>query len=254
MTTYKNAYELANKRKKKDDFVTALSELKTAGGTSQKSLADSFNSGYTLGGGQGNGLNNMASMLGQGLAGMGSSDEESGGLNLGNALMKGISSFGSGGSTSAVPSQYQFGNMDGSLFGGYNLGGTNAGLNTLGTSSNTGSKGFSLGGAKGGSGGGVPWALIGQAAKSGYNSISGKDDEDYSDVEESVIYPLQGASMGAQFGPWGALGGALYGLGYSFKDDLGMKDSNFLTQITHPIGMGDGGGLRIGGKPILDLG
>jgi hypothetical protein len=56
------------------------------------------------------------------------------------------------------------------------------------------------------------------------------------------------------FGPWGALGGALYGLGYSFKDDLGMKDSNFLTQITHPIGMGDGGGLRIGGKPVLDLG
>lgn len=255
MTTYKNAYELAEKRKKKDDFATALSELKTSGGTSQKSLADSFNSGYTLGGGQGNGLNNMASMLGQGLAGMGSSDEESGGLNLGNALMKGISSFGSGGSTSAVPSQYQFGNMGGSLFGGYNLGGSNAGLNTLGTSSTTGSKGFSLGGAKGGSSGsGTPWALIGSLAKGGYNKISGKDDKDYSDTEESIIYPLQGASMGAQFGPWGAAGGALYGLGYSFKDDLGMKDSNFLTQMLFPIGMGDGGGLRIGGKSILDLG
>jgi hypothetical protein len=111
-------------------------------------------------------------------------------------------------------------------------------------------------GGSGGSGGGssVPWAAIAKIAKEGYNGITGKEDEDYSDVEESVIYPLQGAAMGSMFGPWGALGGALYGLGYSFKDDLGMKDSNFITQITHPIGMGDGGGLRIGGKPILDLG
>lgn len=119
--------------------------------------------------------------------------------------------------------------------------------NAIGTEVNTGSAG-------GGFASNVPWAAIGQFAKKGYNSISGTNDKDYSDVEESVIYPLQGASMGAQFGPWGALGGALYGLGYSFKDDLGMKDSNFLTQILHPIGMGDGGGLRIGGKPILDLG
>lgn len=100
----------------------------------------------------------------------------------------------------------------------------------------------------------VPWALIGKVAKTGYNKISGHDDKEYSDVEESVIYPLQGASIGSMFGPWGALGGALYGLGYSFKDDLGMKDSNFLTQITYPIGMGDGGGLRVGGKSILDIG
>jgi hypothetical protein len=108
----------------------------------------------------------------------------------------------------------------------------------------------------GGSGGGssVPWAMIAKVAKEGYNGISGHDDKEYSDTEESIIYPLQGAAMGSMFGPWGALGGALYGLGYSFKDDLGMKDSNFITQITHPIGMGDGGGLRIGGKPILDLG
>ena len=60
--------------------------------------------------------------------------------------------------------------------------------------------------------------------------------------------------MGASFGPWGALGGALYGLGYSFKDDLGLKDSNFLTQMLFPIGMGDGGGLRVSGNSILDLG
>ena len=60
--------------------------------------------------------------------------------------------------------------------------------------------------------------------------------------------------MVAQFGPWGTLDGALYGLGYSFKDDLGLKDSNFLTQMLFPIGMGDGGGLRVNGESILDLG
>lgn len=103
----------------------------------------------------------------------------------------------------------------------------------------------------------TPWGAIGAVGKQGYNLISGKDDKNYSDLEESVIYPLQGASIGASFSggnPWGALGGALYGLGYSFKDDLGLKDSNFLTQLIFPIGMGDGGGLRIGDKPILDLG
>lgn len=166
---------------------------------------------------------------------------------------------GSSASSGSVPSQYQFGNAGGSLFGGYNLGGSNAGVGTLGSSgASTAAKeaGKSGGLFSGGSGGGssVPWAMIAKVAKEGYNGISGHDDEEYSDVEESVIYPLQGAAMGSMFGPWGALGGALYGLGYSFKDDLGMKDSNFLTQITHPIGMGDGGGLRIGGKPILDLG
>lgn len=100
----------------------------------------------------------------------------------------------------------------------------------------------------------TPWGAIGAVGKQGYNLISGKDDKNYSDLEETIIYPLQGASIGASFGPWGALGGALYGLGYSFKDDLGLKDSNFLTQLLFPIGMGDGGGLRIGDKPILDLG
>ena len=100
----------------------------------------------------------------------------------------------------------------------------------------------------------TPWSAIGSIAKQGYNTFSGKSPKDYSDVEQSVIYPLQGASAGAQFGPWGALGGALYGLGYSFKDDLGLKDSNFFTQMLFPIGMGDGGGLKIGNNTLFDLG
>lgn len=117
--------------------------------------------------------------------------------------------------------------------------------------SNVGSSGSGAGGA----GGSTPWAAIAGLAKGGYNAISGKEDEDYSDVEESIIYPLQGAAIGGQFGgPWGAAGGALYGLGYSLKDELGLKDSNFLTQMLLPIGMGDGGGLKIGGESVLDLG
>jgi len=98
--------------------------------------------------------------------------------------------------------------------------------------------------------GNTPWGAIGSVAKGGYNAITGHDDKDYSDLEESIIYPIQGASKGAAFGPWGALGGMLYGLGYSFKDDLGMKNSNFLTQMIFPLDMGDGGGLRISGKPV----
>lgn len=122
------------------------------------------------------------------------------------------------------------------------------------TASNKGWFGNSAGSSGGSWASGVPWAAIGSAAKSGYNAISGKDDKDYSDLEESIIYPLQGASVGSMFGPWGALGGALYGLGYSFKDDLGLKDSNFLSQLLHPIDMGDGGGLKINGKSIFSLG
>lgn len=117
-------------------------------------------------------------------------------------------------------------------------------------SNGSGSAGTSAGSAASN----VPWAAIAGIAKKGYNSISGHDDKEYSDLEEGVIYPLQGAATGSMFGPWGAAAGALYGLGYSFKDDLGLKDSNFLTQTLFPIGMGDGGGLRIGGKSILDLG
>lgn len=98
--------------------------------------------------------------------------------------------------------------------------------------------------------GNTPWGAIGSVAKGGYNAITGHNDSNYSDLEESIVYPLQGASKGAMFGPWGALGGLLYGLGYSFKDDIGLKDSNFLTQMLFPLDMGDGGGLRISGKPI----
>ena len=50
---------------------------------------------------------------------------------------------------------------------------------------------------------------------------------------------MQGAATGSMFGPWGALGGALYGLGYSFKDDIGLDDNNWLTTLLFPIGMGD---------------
>lgn len=99
----------------------------------------------------------------------------------------------------------------------------------------------------------TPWGAIGSTAKSGYNMISGKDDKDYSDLEEGIIYPLQGASAGSMFGPWGALAGSLYGLGYGFKDDIGMKNSNFLTQLLFPINMGDGGGLKVGGKSIFNI-
>ena len=176
---------------------------------------------------------------------------------------KGLSSLGSNGSStgnSALVNALS-GNSSGSVItdaingtGGSGSAITDAINSSMSSGSGSSSNGF-LSKFKGGSsGGGVPWAMIGGLAKGGYNSISGKDDKDYSDTEESVIYPLQGASMGAQFGPWGAAAGALYGLGYSFKDDLGLKDSNFLTQLLFPIGMGDGGGLRVGGSSILDLG
>lgn len=88
-------------------------------------------------------------------------------------------------------------------------------------------------------GGGTPWGLIGGIAKHGYNALTGQTDKDYSDVEESVVYPLQGASMGASLGPIGAIGGALYGLGYSLKDDIGLKDSNFFTKTLFPIDLGN---------------
>lgn len=155
---------------------------------------------------------------------------------------------GSSASSGSVPTQYQFGNEGKSLFGGFNIGGSNAGANTLGTNTGTTNTGGLFGGSSGGSsGGGTPWALIGALAKGGYNKISGKDDKDYSDTEESVIYPLQGAAMGSSFGPWGALGGALYGLSYGFKDDtnkwVGIKEGSFWDKLRHPIGMGDGGGF-----------
>lgn len=242
MALYKNAYELAQKRKNKEDFVSALSEVKDSGTTNnnqQGGFYNNFNSSYAQSGGTGNGFNNLGNLLGKGLSSLGSNGSSTGNSALVNALSGNSSGSaitdainGTGGSGSAI---------------------TDAINSNVGGSTASSSGGF-LSKFKGGSsGGGVPWAMIGSLAKGGYNSISGKDDKDYSDTEESVIYPLQGASMGASFGPWGALGGALYGLGYSFKDDLGLKDSNFLTQMLFPIGMGDGGGLRVNGESILDL-
>ena len=242
MALYKNAYELAQKRKNKEDFVSALSEVKDSGTTNnnqQGGFYNNFNSSYSQAGGTGNGVDNLGNLLGKGLSSLGSHSSSTGNSTLVNALSGNSSGSaitdainGTGGSGSAI---------------------TDAINSSM--SSGSGSSGGFLSKFKGGSsGGGIPWAMIGGLAKGGYNSISGKDDKDYSDTEESVIYPLQGASMGASFGPWGALGGALYGLGYSFKDDLGLKDSNFLTQMLFPIGMGDGGGLRVNGNSILDLG
>ena len=243
MALYKNAYELAQKRKNKEDFASALSKVKDSNisnnNKQQDGFYNSFNSSYTQAGGTGNGFNNLGNLLGKGLSSLGSNSGSTGNSALVNALSGNSSGSaitnainGTGGSGSAITDT-----INSSM------------------SSGSGSNGGFLSKFKGGSsGGGVPWAMIGSLAKGGYNSISGKDDKDYSDTEESVIYPLQGASMGASFGPWGALAGALYGLGYSFKDDLGLKDSNFLTQLLFPIGMGDGGGLRIGDNSILDLG
>ena len=241
MALYKNAYELAKKRKNKEDFVSALSEAKDSGTTNnnqQGGFYNNFNSSYAQAGGTGNGIDNLGNLLGKGLSSLGSNSSSTGNSALVNALSGNSSGSaitnainGTGGSGSAI---------------------TDAINNSM--SSGIGSSGGFLSKFKGGSSdSSVPWALIGSLAKGGYNSISGKDDEDYSDTEESIIYPLQGASMGASFGPWGALGGALYGLGYSFKDDLGLKDSNFLTQLLFPVGMGDGGGLRVNGESILDL-
>lgn len=94
-------------------------------------------------------------------------------------------------------------------------------------------------GSGSGSGGGTPWGAIAGVAREGYDTIMDKDGTEYSDLEQSTIYPVQGAAIGSQFGPWGAAGGALYGLGYSFKDDIGLKDNDWLTTVLFPIGMGD---------------
>lgn len=237
MALYKNAYELAQKRKNKEDFVSALSEANNSNiannNNQQDSFYNNFNSSYAQSGGTGNGINNLGNLLGKGLSSLGSSGSSTGnnalvnalsGNSSGSAITDAIS--GAGGSGSAITDAINS-----------NVGGS--------TASNSG--GF-LSKFKGGSsGGGVPWAMIGSLAKGGYNSISGKDDKDYSDVEESIIYPLQGASMGSSFGPWGALAGALYGLSYGLKDDtnkwVGIKEGSFWDKLRHPIGMGDGGGF-----------
>ena len=106
-------------------------------------------------------------------------------------------------------------------------------------------KGFTSGGSGAGAsgGGGVPWGAIASGVKTGFDTLFDKKDEngydDYSDFEQTMIYPGMGAAYGSTFGPWGALGGAAYGLGYSFKDDIGLDDNNWLTTMIFPIGMGD---------------
>ena len=236
MALYKNAYELAQKRKNKEDFVSALSEANDsniANNNQQGSFYNNFNSSYSQAGGTGNGIDNLGNLLGKGLSSLGSHSSSTGNSALVNALSGNSSGSaitnainGTGGSGSAI---------------------TDA-INSSMSSGSGSSSGSFLSKFNGGSyGGGVPWAMIGSLAKSVYNSISGKDDKDYSDTEESIIYPLQGASMGASFGPWGALAGALYGLGYSLKDDtnklVGIKEGSFWDKLRHPIGMGDGGGF-----------
>jgi len=129
----------------------------------------------------------------------------------------------------------------------FNKGASSAATSSIGNGLASGASDMSLGSAENlsfkgfgsGNGGGAPWGAIGGAAKTGYNGIMGKDDSEYSDLEQSTIYPLQGASMGSSFGPWGALGGALYGLGYSLKDNLGLEDNDWATTLIFPIGMGD---------------
>lgn len=223
MGIYNNAYELANKRKGKEDFAEALSELKVNRGENTNNFdkfINSYNSSYGMTSGGGNGLNALGRTLGGKLADFKFGNQGASTSAITNAIN------GTGGSGSAITDAIN------------GVGGSGNSLADALSSSTT-----SSGGAKGW-GGGMPWGLIGGVAKGGYNAISNKNDEDYSDLEESTIYPLQGAATGASFGgPWGALGGALYGLGYSLKDDLGMKDSNFLTKVIFPIGMGDGGGF-----------
>jgi len=88
--------------------------------------------------------------------------------------------------------------------------------------------------------GNTPWGAIAKGAKGLYGLGTGHNDSNYSDLEEGIIYPAQGAAIGTSIMPgWGTLGGALYGLGYAFKDDLGLKDNNWFTTMTFPIGMGD---------------
>jgi len=106
--------------------------------------------------------------------------------------------------------------------------------------STKGYAGSGTGSGGSGAGSSVPWAAIAGAARQGYDTIMDKDGKDYSDLEQGVIYPLQGAAIGGSYGGgWGALGGALYGLGYAFKDDIGLKDNDWLTTVLFPIGMGD---------------
>lgn len=172
-----------------------------------------------------------------------------------NTGLKAWNTFGNSGTTASAGTGV-IGNAANNFIGGASSNGIigDAANNYI---SSGASNGGAITDAIGSSGGGfssAPWGAITNTSKGLYNGISGKSPKDYSDTEQAVIYPLQGAANGFSVGgPWGALGGALYGLGYAFKDDLGLKDNNFMTQLLFPIGMGDGGGLKISGEPVMDI-
>ena len=159
-------------------------------------------------------------------------------MSLGNAEGLSFLGNGSGGNIDNL----SFMNSGSSLGGGGGI--DSLSFSNLGSAADTGTAASSGGGFSWGSGGsgggGMPWGAIAGVAKQGYNYITDQDPSEYSDLEQSTIYPLQGAAIGGSYGGgWGALGGALYGLGYSFKDDVGLKDNDWLTTVLFPIGMGD---------------
>lgn len=88
-------------------------------------------------------------------------------------------------------------------------------------------------GVKGGGSGGPGWIGIAQGAmqggekfaetgdwKQGVGGMFGVDEENDSEIMQALKGTANGASMGASFGPWGALAGGLVGLGASFLDDF----------------------------------
>lgn len=199
-------------------------------------------------------LVNGAFRFGKGLYNLYNKGKENGYFNFGNNSgpttfsMNDYTSAGGNGGFNAIDN-LSFTNKGGGLDNLSFMGSSNAGgvdnLSFANLGESAGSAAGSSGGFKGfgnfggGSGGGAPWGAIAGFVKQGYNGLTGKNEADYSDTEQTVAYPLQGAAMGSSFGPWGALGGALYGLGYSFKDDIGLGDNELLTDLIFPIGMGD---------------
>ena len=125
------------------------------------------------------------------------------------------------------------------IFSNYYDNNQNTNDNSNGLSFSQGAGLMSKFGVGGNSGGGTPWGAIASGARSGYDTLTGKDASEYSDLEQSTIYPMQGAAIGSQFGPWGTAAGTLYGLGYSLKDNIGLEDNDWLTDVLFPIGMGD---------------
>lgn len=226
-------YNKEKNKQKATSLANALANPKVKGGNSYSTSQIPTLSGYaskedTSSNGSGLSFNDLKGIYDdvQKFRGLGGAGSSSGAI--GSAANNYIS---------GTPSYGTVGNAANSYISGAGASGSSSALSGA-INSEVGSGAASSGGGFSG-GGSVPWALIGSGLKAGYNGYTGQDDTDYSDTEESIVYPLQGASVGASFGPWGALGGALYGLGYSLKDDIGLKDNNWLTTILLPIGMGD---------------